>query len=99
MVDDISRIGAGKTQQANQPPKTREGEGQRASASVQEPNSANTSAPAVEVDLSKEVQRSDERARFDEVRVRELKDQIEKGSYPIDTQKLAEKFADLEQLL
>ena len=97
MVDDISRIGAGKTQQANQPPKTREGEGQR--ASVQEPNSANTSAPAVEVDLSKEVQRSDERARFDEVRVRELKDQIEKGSYPIDTQKLAEKFADLEQLL
>jgi anti-sigma28 factor (negative regulator of flagellin synthesis) len=32
-------------------------------------------------------------------RVRELKDQIEKGSYPIDTQKLAEKFADLEQLL
>jgi flagellar biosynthesis anti-sigma factor FlgM len=97
MVDDISRIGAGKTQQANQPPKTREGEGQR--ARVQEPNTANTSAPAVEVDLSKEVQRSDERAQFDEVRVRELKDQIEKGSYPIDTQKLAEKFADLEQLL
>ena len=97
MVDDISRIGAGKTQQANQPPKAREGEGQ--SARVQEPNTANTSAPAVEVDLSKEVQRSDERAQFDEVRVRELKDQIEKGSYPIDTQKLAEKFADLEQLL
>ena len=97
MVDDISRIGAGKTQQANQPPKTREGEGQR--APVQEPNTANTSPPAVEVEISKEVQRSDERAQFDEVRVRELKDQIEKGSYPIDTQKLAEKFADLEQLL
>ena len=42
---------------------------------------------------------AEERAQFDEAKVRALKDQIEKGTYPIDTQKLAEKFADLEQLL
>ncbi|MAI42661.1 MAG: flagellar biosynthesis anti-sigma factor FlgM [Gammaproteobacteria bacterium] len=98
MVDDVSRVGASQSQQANQTAKPRQGS--NPSSSVVDSGESNTTAPrAVEVELSKEIQRSEERAEFDAVRVRELKDQIERGSYPIDTEKLAEKFADLEQLL
>jgi flagellar biosynthesis anti-sigma factor FlgM len=94
MVDDVSRVGASKPQQANQAVKPND-------SAPQSPRVADTSTPppAVEVELSKEVQRSEERAQFDEVKVRALKEQIEKGVYPIDPQKMAEKFADLEQLL
>ena len=97
MVDDVSGVGASKPQQANQNVKPRESANQ--GQGVTDSDTTSTPPPAVEVELSKEVQRSDERAQFDEVKVRALRDQIEKGSYPIDTQKLAEKFADLEQLL
>jgi flagellar biosynthesis anti-sigma factor FlgM len=93
MVDDISRVGASKPQQAVKPNED----------APQNPRvadtTANTRPPSVEVELSKEVQQSEERAQFDEVKVRALKEQIEKGVYPIDPQKMAEKFADLEQLL
>ena len=94
MVDDVSGVGASKPQQANQAVKPND-------SAPQSPRVADTSTPppAVEVELSKEVQRSEERAQFDEVKVRALKEQIEKGVYPIDPQKMAEKFADLEQLL
>ena len=94
MVDDVSRVGVSKPQQANQAVKSND-------SAPQSPQVANTSTPppAVEVELSKEVQRTEERAQFDEVKVRALKEQIEKGVYPIDPQKMAEKFADLEQLL
>ena len=98
MVDDISGVGSGRAQQANQAAKPKESTNGEKRADQSE--AAGSRAPSsVEVELSREVQRSDERAQFDEAKVRELKDQIEKGSYPIDTQKLAEKFADLEQLL
>ena len=96
MVDDISGVGSGRTQQANQATKPKESTNEERRAGQSDAASAR---PSVEVELSREVQRSDERAQFDEAKVRELKDQIERGSYPIDTQKLAEKFADLEQLL
>lgn len=98
MVDDISRVGNSQSQQANQAAKPRQDASLGSKASDSTDLSSN--APrAVEVDLSREIQRSEERAEFDAVRVRELKDQIERGTYPIDTEKLAEKFADLEQLL
>jgi len=100
MVDDVSGVGASKPQQANQAVKSNDSAPQSprvADTSTQ--STASTPRPAVEVELSKEVQRSEERAQFDEVKVRALKEQIEKGVYPIDPQKMAEKFADLEQLL
>ena len=98
MVDDISRVGTSQSQQTNQAAKPR----QKANSDLSVSDSAGSTqaAPrAVEVELSREIQQSEERAAFDAVRVRELKDQIERGTYPIDTEKLAEKFADLEQLL
>ena len=54
---------------------------------------------SVDVELSEAVKRAEDRASYDEVRVRELKAAIESGSYPIDNAKIAEKFADLESLL
>ena len=98
MVDDISRVGNSQSQRAKQAAKPR----QDASpgSKVSDSTDLSSNAPrAVEVELSREIQRSEERAEFDAVRVQELKDQIERGTYPIDTEKLAEKFADLEQLL
>jgi flagellar biosynthesis anti-sigma factor FlgM len=97
MVDDVSRVGGSKPQQANQTVKPNDSAS--LSPRVGDTNTQSTAAPAVEVELSKEVQRSEERAQFDEAKVRALKEQIEKGVYPIDPQKMAEKFADLEQLL
>ena len=54
---------------------------------------------SVDVELSEAVKRAEDRASYDEVRVRELKAAIESGNYPIDNAKIAEKFADLESLL
>lgn len=100
MVDDVSGVGASKPQQANQAVKSNDSAPQSPRvADTSTPSTPSTPPPAVEVELSKEVQRSEERAQFDEVKVRALKEQIEKGVYPIDPQKMAEKFADLEQLL
>ena len=53
----------------------------------------------MDVELSEAVKRAEEKASYDEVRVRELKAAIESGNYPIDNAKIAEKFADLESLL
>ena len=98
MVDDISRVGTSQSQQANQAVKPRQGA--NSGSGVSDSTESSSAAPrAVEVELSREIQRSEERAEFDAVRVQELKEQIERGTYPIDTEKLAEKFADLEQLL
>ena len=54
---------------------------------------------SVDVELSEAVKRAEDKASYDEVRVRELKAAIESGNYPIDNAKIAEKFADLESLL
>ena len=97
MVDEISGVGSSrpqKTSNADAPVSGATGENR-----TDRPESAAAPSPSVEVELSEGVQRSEERAQFDEAKVRELKDQIEKGNYPLDAEKIAEKFADLEQLL
>ncbi len=43
--------------------------------------------------------RIDSQASFDEARVNEIKQAIDKGQYPIDNQRLAEKFLQLESKL
>ena len=97
MIDDVTGVGSGRPQQTNQAatPNESSSEERRAIQS----DASSTRPPSVEVELSEEVQRSEERAQFDEAKVRQLKEQIERGSYPIDAQRLAEQFADLEQLL
>jgi len=53
----------------------------------------------VTVDLSDSVQAAEERALYDAAKVKQLRESIESGNYPIDPKKIAEKFADLERLL
>ena len=97
MVDEISSVGSERAQQINQAPTPNESA--REGNSAVRAETAPAPSPSVEVELSESIKRFEERAQFDEARVKELKSQIEQGTYPIDTQKLAEKFSDLEQLL
>lgn len=59
-----------------------------------------TSEPAasVEVKLSNEI-RSSENATFDEVKVQQMRQAIEDGSFPLDARRIAENFAELERLI
>ena len=97
MVENISGINTSKTSRSD-----------AASANSKESieDSGKGAAPessrardSVDVELSEAVKRAEEKASYDEVRVRELKAAIESGNYPIDNAKIAEKFADLESLL
>ena len=97
MVDEISNVGPSRPQKTSNTDASVGGAGND-SASARTENSIQPS-PSVRVELSEDVQRSESLAQFDEAKVRELKDQIEKGNYPVDPEKIAVKFADLEQLL
>lgn len=55
-------------------------------------------AASVEVKLSNEI-RSSESAMFDEVKVQQMKQAIEDGSFPLDARLIAENFAELERLI
>ena len=55
-------------------------------------------AASVEVKLSNEI-RSSESATFDEVKVQQMKQAIEDGSFPLDARRIAENFAELERLI
>ena len=55
-------------------------------------------AASVEVKLSNEI-RSSESATFDEVKVQQMKQAIEDGSFPLDSRRIAENFAELEKLI
>ena len=55
-------------------------------------------AASVEVKLSNEI-RTSEAATFDEVKVQQMKQAIEDGSFPLDSRRIAENFAELERLI
>jgi negative regulator of flagellin synthesis FlgM len=55
-------------------------------------------AASVEVKLSNEI-RSSESATFDDVKVQQMKQAIEDGSFPLDARRIAENFAELERLI
>ena len=54
---------------------------------------------SVEVELSDEIRLAEERAVFDEARVKEMRDAIESGTFPLDSRRIAENFAELENLI
>jgi len=97
MVDNVNSVGSGRPSQVQNSPAAPsrdtadEGENQ-----VQK---AGQVPQAVDVELSDAVKRAEEKAAFDEVKVRQLKQAIESGNYPLDSRKMAESFADLERLL
>jgi flagellar biosynthesis anti-sigma factor FlgM len=97
MVDEIRGVGSSSPQRTSNA--SAPAEEATSEKRADRPENAAAPSPSVEVELSEGVQRSEQQAQFDEAKVRELKDQIEKSNYPLDAEKIAEKFADLEQLL
>ena len=97
MVDNVNSVGSGRPSQVQNSPATpsrdtaNEGENQ-----VQK---AGQVPQAVDVELSDAVKQAEEKAAFDEVKVRQLKQAIESGNYPLDSRKMAESFVELERLL
>ena len=54
---------------------------------------------SVEVTLSNEIRAGGETASFDEAKVQEMRKAIESGTFPLDSRRIAENFAALEQLI
>ncbi len=51
------------------------------------------------IELSANVKAEMEKASFDSAKVERIKESIRNGNYPIDLEKIAEGFVDLEKLL
>jgi negative regulator of flagellin synthesis FlgM len=62
---------------------------------------ANASEPSasVEVTLSSEIRAGEGTASFDEAKVKEMRQAIESGNFPLDARRIAENFAELERLI
>ena len=97
MVENIGGINTSKTSRSDAASANSKGSIEDSGKGVAPESSR--ARDSVDVELSEAVRRAEEKASYDEVRVRELKAAIESGSYPIDNAKIAEKFADLESLL
>ena len=97
MVENISGVNSSKTNRTDNASSNAKRSVEDASAG-KAPETLRT-RDSVDVELSEAVKRAEEKASYDEVRVRELKTAIESGNYPLDREKIAEKFADLESLL
>ena len=96
MVENIGGINSSKTSRSDAASANLKRSTEESAGAASESGKARES---VDVELSEAVKRAEEKASYDEVRVRELKAAIESGNYPIDNAKIAEKFADLESLL
>jgi len=60
---------------------------------------ASEPSASVEVTLSNEIRAGGETASFDEAKVQEMRKAIESGTFPLDSRRIAENFAALEQLI
>jgi len=60
---------------------------------------ASEPSASVEVTLSNEILAGGETASFDEAKVQEMRKAIESGTFPLDSRRIAENFAALEQLI
>lgn len=98
MVDNVNSVGSGRPNQVQNSPAapTSRDTAEEGGNQVQK---AGQAPPAVDVELSDAVRRAEEKAAFDDVKVRQLKQAIENGNYPLDSRKMAESFVKLERLL
>ena len=97
MVDNVNSVGSERPNQVqNSPAAPSRDAAEEGGNQVQK---AGQVPPAVDVELSEAVKQAEEKAAFDEVKVRQLKQAIESGNYPLDSRKMAESFVELERLL
>ena len=97
MVDNVNNVGSGRPSQVQNSPAAPSREA--ADESENQVQRSGQASQAVDVDLSEAVKQAEEKAAFDEVKVRQLKQAIESGNYPLDSRKMAESFVELERLL
>ena len=57
------------------------------------------SNPDVHVDLTSQLSSAESEAIMREAKVKEMREAIEEGRFPLDAKKIAENFAELEKLL
>ena len=55
--------------------------------------------PDVNVDLSEDIKAAESDAMMRQAKVQEMRSAIEEGRFPLDAKKIAENFAELENLL
>ncbi len=97
MVDSINSGAGSQISRANKGPSAptaRQASDSSATAATPAPQTT----ASVDVQLSNEI-RSSESATFDEAKVREMRQAIESGSFPLDSRRIAENFAELERLI
>ena len=58
-----------------------------------------SATPDVHVDLSAQLSSAESEAIMREAKVKEMREAIEEGRFPLDARKIAENFAELEKLL
>ena len=92
MVDSINTNSVTANRARTAGATTAQDTGAASAPTTQEP------AASIEVRLSDEI-RSSESATFDEAKVQQMKQAIEDGSFPLDSRRVAENFAALEQLI
>lgn len=96
MADSINTVGGNTSVNSDRAIKPTRPQAEEAAPPAQGPD---TGVQSVEVELSDEIRLAEERAVFDEARVKEMRDAIESGSFPLDPKRIAENFAELESLI
>ena len=96
MADSINTVGGNTNVNNDRVIKSNKPQGEAAASRAQEPDNA---VRSVEVELSDEIRQAEERAVFDDARVKEMRDAIESGTFPLDSRRIAENFAELENLI
>ena len=96
MADSINTVGGNTNVNNERVIKSNKPQGEEAASRVQE---SDNGVRSVEVELSDEIRQAEERAVFDEARVKEMRDAIEAGTFPLDSRRIAENFAELESLI
>ena len=96
MADSINTVGGNTNVNNERVIKSNKPQGEEAASRAQE---SDNGVRSVEVELSDEIRQAEERAVFDEARVKEMRDAIEAGTFPLDSRRIAENFAELESLI
>ena len=76
-----------------------QGSKSQASDMTSEVGELSRSNPDVHVDLTSQLSSAESEAIMREAKVKEMREAIEEGRFPLDAKKIAENFAELEKLL
>ena len=93
-MDSLNPISSGNVSQKNT-----SSQSSRASADASDTAASKAAMPDVQVELSTQLSSAESEAIMREAKVKEMREAIEEGRFPLDARKIAENFAELEKLL